>query len=95
MIIALLGTMDTKGDEHGFVAAEIRKRGHIPFIIDVGTAGAPRLQPDLTRESVASIAGIDLPAILARNDRGQAVAAMSKAAPIVLSNFTQKGKSTP
>ncbi len=92
MIIALLGTMDTKGDEHGFVAAEIRKRGHIPFIIDVGTAGAPRLQPDLTRESVASIAGIDLPAILARNDRGQAVAAMSKAAPIVLSKLYAEGK---
>ena len=89
--IAILGTMDTKGEEHGFVADFIRARGHRPFIIDVGTAGPPRLRADLSREEVAALGGIDLPGIVARQDRGEAVDAMSKAAPIVLSKLAAEG----
>ena len=33
--IALLGTMDTKGDEHGYVAGLLRARGHSTLVIDV------------------------------------------------------------
>ncbi len=89
--IAILGTMDTKGDEHGFVADFIRARGHRPFIIDVGTAGPSRLKADLSREEVAALGGIDLPGIVARQDRGEAVDAMSKAAPVVLSKLAAEG----
>lgn len=90
--IAVLGTLDTKGDEHGFVAEQIRARGHKTLLIDVGTASAPTLKPDITREEVAKLAGIDLAAVLAKNDRGEAVAAMSKAAPVVLSKLQSEGK---
>jgi uncharacterized protein (UPF0261 family) len=90
--IAILGTMDTKGDEHGFVAELIRKRGHQPLIIDVGTIGAPQLKPDVTRDDVAKAAGIDLTAIAARHDRGEAVSAMSNAAPVILSQLQGEGK---
>ncbi len=92
MTIALLGTLDTKGDEHGFVAEQIRQRGHRTLVIDVGTVGAPLIAPDVTREEVAALAGLDLAAIIARNDRGEAVAAMSKAAPIILSKLHGEGK---
>jgi len=85
--IALLGTMDTKGVEHGFVAELIRARGHRTLVIDLGTEGPPQLQPDITREEVAALAGLDLTALVARHDRGEAVAAMSRAAPIVLSKL--------
>src|SRR6187401_3249295 len=90
--IALLGTMDTKGDEHGFVAEQIERRGHQTLVIDVGTDGTPKLKPGITRERVAEMAGIDLAAIIARHDRGEAVAAMSRAAPIVLSQLFAEGK---
>lgn len=90
--IAVLGTMDTKGEEHAFVADAIRARGHTPFIIDVGTLDAPRTTPDLTRETVARAAGIDLAGLLQRRDRGEAVAAMSKGAPIVLERLMNEGK---
>ena len=83
--------MDTKGEEHGFVADIVRARGHRPFIIDVGTAGPPRLKADLSREEVAALGGIDLSGIVARQDRGEAVDAMSKAAPIVLSKLAAEG----
>ena len=82
--IALLGTLDTKGDEHGFVAEQIRARGHGTLVIDVGTDQPPRIAPDISREEVACIAGLDLAALTARHDRGECVAAMAGAAAAVL-----------
>jgi uncharacterized protein (UPF0261 family) len=90
--IALLGTLDTKGDEHGFVAEQIRTRGHGTLIIDVGTDQPPRLKPDISREEVARIAGLDLPALIARHDRGECVAAMAGAAAAVLVKLHAEGK---
>jgi uncharacterized protein (UPF0261 family) len=90
--IAILGTMDTKGVEHGFVADVIRQRGHQTLIIDVGTLGDPQIKPDITRNEIAAAAGVDLPALVAKRDRGEAVAAMSRGAPIVLSKFVSEGR---
>lgn len=90
--IALLGTMDTKGLEHGFVAEQIRARGHRALVIDLGTDGPPQITPDVSREEVAALARLDLAAIVARHDRGEAVAAMSKAAPLILEKLRSEGK---
>ena len=90
--IALLGTLDTKGDEHAFVAAQIRARGHRTLLIDVGTDQPPRIVPDISREEVARIAGIDLAALTARHDRGECVAAMAGAAAIILTKLHAEGK---
>ncbi len=90
--IALLGTLDTKGHEHAFVAAQIRARGHQTLLIDLGTDGPPQITPDISREEVAALAGVDLAAIRTRHDRGEAVAAMSQAAPIVLLKLQSEGK---
>lgn len=85
--IAVLGTMDTKGEEHGFVAARIRERGHQPLLIDVGGLGEPQLQADVTRETVAQAGGVDLAALAARRDRGEMVQAMAMSAPILLARL--------
>jgi uncharacterized protein (UPF0261 family) len=90
--IALLGTMDSKGVEHGFVAEQIRARGHRTLIIDLGTAGMPQITPDITREEVAHLAGIDLSALIAKHDRGEAVAAMSQAAPAILMKLQSESR---
>ena len=90
--IAILGTLDTKGEEHAFVAELIRARGHKTILIDVGTGAAPTIAPDVTREEVAAAAGVDLAAVLAKKDRGEAVAAMSKAAPEILVKLQRDGK---
>jgi uncharacterized protein (UPF0261 family) len=84
--------MDTKGVEHGFVADVIRQRGHKTLIIDVGTLGDPQLKPDVTRDEIASAAGVDLAALVAKRDRGEAVAAMSRGAPIVLAKLASEGR---
>ena len=85
--IAILGTMDTKGEEHAFVAREIQKRGHQILVVDVGVLSEPKLKPDVSRDEVLTAAGIQLSQLLAKKDRGEAVAAMSKGAPIILSRL--------
>lgn len=90
--IAVLGTMDTKGEEHAFVAELIQKRGHHVLVIDVGVLENPKLMPDISREVVAAAADADLQELVARKDRGEAVRAMSLGAPIVLSKLAQERK---
>ena len=90
--IAILGTMDTKGDEHAFVADQIKQRGHKILVIDVGVLTEPALKPDIKRQDVAAAAGVDLAALVARRDRGEAVAAMSRGAPIILSRLADEKK---
>lgn len=90
--IAVLGTLDSKGAEHAFVADLIRAHGHTPLLIDVGTGAEPTVKPDVTRHEVAAAAGLDLEAVIARKDRGEAVIAMSQAAPKLLSKLQSEGK---
>jgi len=90
--IAVLGTLDTKGREHAFVAERIRARGHATVLIDVGTGGEPAVRPDVTRADVAAAGGIDLAGLLARGDRGECVSAMSQAAPRLLGRLAAEGR---
>lgn len=90
--IAILGTMDTKGEEHAFVASQIKQRGHQVLVIDVGALEPPKFAPDIPREEIARAAGVDLAALVARRDRGEAVAAMSQGAPIVLARLATEKK---
>src|ERR1051325_11078944 len=90
--VAILGTMDTKGEEHAFVAEQIKRRGHDVLVIDVGALEAPKLQPDITRQEVAQAAGVDFAALLAKRDRGETVAAMSIGAPVVLAKLAAENK---
>lgn len=90
--IAVLGTLDSKGEEHAFVAGLIRERGHAVLLIDVGSGGPPVVAPDITREEVAAAAGLDLAPLMAKRDRGECVVAMSKAAPVLLEKLAAEGK---
>ncbi len=90
--IAVLGTLDSKGLEHEFVAQKIRERGHSAMLIDVGSGEPPSVVPDVTREQVAEAGGVDLAALLERRDRGECVVAMTKAAPVLLAKLAEEGK---
>lgn len=85
--IAILGTLDTKADEHAFVAVQIRERGHKTLFIDVGTGREPKIDPDFSRYDVASAIELNLDELLRKQDRGACVVAMSDAAPVFLSNL--------
>jgi len=90
--IAVLGTLDTKGQEHAYVAELIRQRGHKTLLIDTGSGSAPTVTPDISREDVATAGGVDLAGIVARQDRGEAVTAMAGASAKLLSQLVAEGR---
>ena len=90
--IAVLGTLDTKGLEHGYVAELIRQRGHQTLLIDTGSGSAPQITPNVSREEVAAAGAVDLAGIMQRQDRGEAVAAMAGAAAVLLSKLVAEGR---
>lgn len=90
--IAVLGTLDTKGHEHAFIANRIRYHGHDPLLIDVGTSTMPQVTPHVTREEVAACGQIDFASLVARADRGECVSAMASAAPKLLARLIGEGK---
>ena len=90
--IAVLGTLDSKGEEHAFVAALIAQHGHKPLLIDVGTGVPATVQPDITREQVAAAIGLDLASLMAKKDRGACVVAMTHAAPALVAKLASDGR---
>ena len=90
--IALLGALDTKGTEYGFVKEIIENRGHRTLLIDVGVLGTPSIMPDITREEVARAGGVDLSILVKRKDRGESVAAMSRGAAVLLPKLYAEGR---
>jgi uncharacterized protein (UPF0261 family) len=90
--IAVIGTLDTKGAEHAYVAACLREFGHEPVLIDLGTGGPATVTPDITREEVAAAGGLDLAALVATGDRGICVTAMSEAAPVLVAKLAAEGR---
>ncbi len=84
--IAVLGTLDSKGHEHAFVADLIRSRGHTPLLMDAGCLEPPQVQPDIARTEICP--GISaLP-----EDRGQRVAAMAAALPEFVAKLAVDGR---
>src|SRR3954454_7856190 len=87
--VVLVGTLDTKGDEYAFLRDRLQQAGLQTVLVDVGTQGPPRTEPDVPREEVAAAAGLDLAAL---TDRGTAVAAMCGAAPVVVRRLFEEGR---
>jgi len=90
--IAVLGTLDSKGHEHQFLADQIRARGHQVTLIDLGTGTDPQITPDITRFEVAQAAGLDLQSLIDAHDRGACVVAMAKAAPVLIKKLQEQGE---
>jgi uncharacterized protein (UPF0261 family) len=90
--IAILGALDTKGQDFAFLKSEIEKRGFTTLVIDTGVLGEPAFAPDIPRENVASAGGTLLSDLLAKRDRGEAMGVMGRGAAVVLQNLHAEGK---
>ena len=51
--IALIGTLDTKGDEIAYVRERLAALGAAAVVIDSGILGEPGTEADVSREQVA------------------------------------------
>ena len=90
--IAVLGTLDTKGTEIGFLAEQIRARGCGTLVVDMGVLGSPAIDPDVTRQTVAGAAGERIEALAESGDRGRAVAAMTRGVERILPELHVQGR---
>ena len=82
--IAVLGTLDTNGEEHAYIAECIRARGHETTLIDVGTFAPPTVEPDISRELVAAVSAIDINTPIQRGDREECISVMAIASAALL-----------
>ena len=89
--IAVMGTLDSKGIEHEYLANQIKAKGHKVCMIDLGTGSAPCVDVDVTRYEVAKSMDLDLEKLMEAADRGDCVRAMSKAAAVYLKQRVDAG----
>jgi uncharacterized protein (UPF0261 family) len=88
--VALIGTLDTKGEEFAFLRDSIEACGLRTLVIDVGVLGDPPFTADISRAAIAEAANESLNALIAQRDRGRGVQAMAKGiVPVIRNLFKQ------
>src|SRR5204862_4226164 len=90
--VVLVGTLDTKGVEYGFLRDRLREAGVEVVLVDAGVLGEPQAQADVGREEVARAGGADHAALVRAGDRGDAVDAMGRGAAAVLARLHADGR---
>jgi uncharacterized protein (UPF0261 family) len=90
--IVIIATLDTKGEEVGYLKELILGQGHQPFIIDIGCGGEPKLEADITADVVARAAGAEIEKLRRSQDRVKATGTMVKGAVAKLGALCQAGE---
>lgn len=91
--IALIATLDTKGEEVAYVAQRIRALGADSLVIDSGILGEPAgVVADVTREEVARASGSGLEEVRAAGSRGAAVERMQVGVRAVVDGLWEEGR---
>jgi uncharacterized protein (UPF0261 family) len=90
--IALIGTLDTKGEEIAYVRDRLAGLGARTIVIDSGILGAPGTNADVTRQEVAREAGYDLERIASAGSRGAAVELMEEGVRAVCLRLWLEGR---
>lgn len=76
--VAVIATLDTKGQEAQYVRDRLAQQGLRTRLVDVGSKGPPSVAPDVARKEI--FAAARLPEAQIPTDRGHAVAAAARGA---------------
>jgi uncharacterized protein (UPF0261 family) len=90
--IAVVGTLDTRGDAIKYLRDRIAERGHTARVIDIGVLGGVPFTPSVTRDEVAHAAETTINDIIALNHEGRAMSAMGHGASAILKQLYLKGE---
>jgi uncharacterized protein (UPF0261 family) len=90
--ILLIGTLDTKGAEYGYVRDLIRERGHQTLVMDAGVVGEPPFVPEISAAKVAGAGGGSLAQLREQNDRGAAMEVMMRGAAQLAARLYGEGR---
>ncbi|WP_336216755.1 Tm-1-like ATP-binding domain-containing protein [Nonomuraea sp. LPB2021202275-12-8] len=93
MTVILIGTLDTKGQEYGWLRDKLIALGQDVLVIDAGTGEPGVSYPvGIPNGQVAAAGGADLEELRAAGDRGAAVTAMGEGAAAVLAGLHAAGR---
>lgn len=92
MSVFVIGTLDTKGREIGYVCDLLRSYGVGTQVIDAGSGSDPLITPDITREVVFEAAGTTLADVQATGDRGFAVTQAAAGVAKIVLNYHRQGQ---
>jgi len=90
--VAILGSLDTKGNEVAFLRDIIRAEGGEPLVVDTGVLGEPAIPTDVLREQVAEAAGTSIAEIIRKGDKSHALVAMADGASRILLRMLAEGR---
>ena len=90
--ILIVGTVDTKSDEIGFLREQVRAAGAEPLIMDVGVLAKGHVTPDITNEEVARAAGVTLQQVIDSGDENSAMALMAQGASALSVQLHRAGR---
>jgi uncharacterized protein (UPF0261 family) len=89
--VAVIGSLDTKGEEFAYLKEEIERRGCATVVIDVGVLGEPRFAPAVGAAEVARAGGASL-ADLRTTERGAALEVMARGLAVLVRQLFDAGK---
>lgn len=89
--VALVGALDTKHAEYGFLRDRLRAAGLGVALVDTGVLDRPGIDADLTREQVAEAAGGTLADLADAGDRNAAMTTMAEGAARLVADRVASG----
>jgi uncharacterized protein (UPF0261 family) len=90
--IAILATLDTKGEEVASMKKRLHTLGYGATLIDIGPLGPPLVSPDVTNDEVARQGGWELSSLIKIGERDRVMEVMGKGAMKLLSLLFVQGK---
>ena len=90
-VVALVGALDTKGAEYGFVRERLARSGVDSLLIDTGVLGSATTAADIDRDTVAADGGTTIAELVRRGDRNAAVTMMAESAARTVSALVGSG----
>ena len=92
--VALLGTLDTKGEEYSWLKDRLEDLGVQVLSVDVGSFSASPLA-DVSSDEVIAAAGAEAAVLRQRRDRGEMMTVMGQGAAKVLHGLAAEGRIKP
>jgi uncharacterized protein (UPF0261 family) len=90
-VIAVLATLDTKGEQARYLREQLEKLGSHALLVDLGLTGTPSPPGDVTREEVALAGGTPLGDLLRKPSREEAQPVMARGAIGILRDRVKAG----
>ncbi len=90
--IAVLGAMDTKGEEFRFLIAQIHQLGHQTLVINGWVMANPPFEVQISAEEIAERGGQSLSFLREKGDRGVAMSVMARGAALAVAELAEQGR---